>query len=57
LRREARPDEILMFLSRTTGSSHAAATLAAQAGYFCVLNIVDGRECYREASSGERVAR
>jgi hypothetical protein len=52
LRIEAADHEMLMFLSRSADASHAAATLAAQAGFYCVLNILDGRERYRSCESG-----
>lgn len=54
LRGQAGPNQILMFLSDTCESSHAAATLAARAGFFCALNILDSRECFWQASHRKR---
>jgi hypothetical protein len=48
----ARTNDILMFVSGTSESSHRAATVAAEAGFFCVLNILDGRGRLRELASG-----
>jgi hypothetical protein len=52
LGRAARTNDILMFVSGTSESSHRAATVAAEAGFFCVLNILDGRGRLRELASG-----
>jgi len=50
-------NDILMFLSQNSEVSHAAATMAAQAGFYCVLNVLDGREQYRRAGAAPSVAR
>lgn len=47
LRRIAAPTDTLLFISAASGVSHEAATLAARAGFCCVLNVLDGRERYR----------
>ena len=46
LHRVARPDETMVFVSATPESSHAAATVAAKAGFHGVLNALDGRGCF-----------
>jgi len=50
LHRLAGNNDILMFVSRNPGASHAAATMAAQAGFYCVLNVIDGHECLPKCS-------
>jgi len=50
LRLLAGNNDILMFLSKDCDDSHAAASQAAKEGFYCVLNVIDGRECYRRSS-------
>ncbi len=48
LRADADPTDTLLFIAGATSRSHAAATLAARAGFCCALNVLDERERYRE---------
>ncbi len=46
LRAMAAPTETLLFIAASAEDAHAAATLAARAGYCCALHVLDERERY-----------
>lgn len=53
LQAQVRPDQTVLFLCRSGGRSHAAAAVAAQAGYARAYNVLQGFEGDRD-QDGQR---